>query len=110
MRYLFALLVLVAVVLGGAMPHASMVSTAGESHVVVQHHHLVTGDPAGHQRPANQVMSGACANACLGSIATLALPTELALVKFNSIVLWTPTTLVVRGQPFAPDERPPKSI
>ena len=113
MRYFFAMLVLVAVALGGAIPHASMVSAEGESHVLVQHHHQATSDPANneqHHRPADQVMSGACANACLGSVATLLPPIELALFTFNAIVLWTQATLVVRGHLFAPDERPPKFI
>ena len=113
MRYLLTLLVMIAVLMGGAMAHASMVRAAGEPHVLFQHSHLAMGDPAGdaqHRGSAGHVMSGACAIACLGSFAILAPPTEIALVEFNAIVLWTPATPVVRGQMFAPDERPPKSI
>lgn len=113
MRYVLTILVLVAVVLSGAMAHASMVRAAGEPHVLFQHSHLATGDPAGsaqHRGSAGHVMSEACAKACLGAVALVAPPTEIALVEFNPIVLWTPATPVVRGQMFAPDERPPKSI
>lgn len=113
MRYLLTLLVMVAVLMGGAIGHASMVGAAEAPQVQVPHRHIASSDPAGdakHQGSAGHVMSGACANACLGTFAILAPPTEIALVEFNTIVLWTPATRVVRGQVFAPDERPPKSI
>lgn len=113
MRYVLTILVLVAVVLSGAVAHASMVRAAAGPHALAQHSHLTTADHAGHAQhpgPAGHGLSGTCANACLGSVALLAPPAALAPVAFNAMVLWTPATRVVRGQRHAPDLRPPKSL
>ena len=112
-RYLFTLLLVMAVALFGVNQH---VATAGEpQNASAPCHDGMTvkteqASAAGHCGESDHAMSGACASACLGSIAIWFTSEDLTPLTFRPSVHWSESTLFPVGRTGKTAERPPKSL
>jgi hypothetical protein len=112
-RHLFSLLLVIAVAFFGVLPHAAMAGemqkTSGPCHneqTVMSGH----SDTMEHCGGPDHAMSGGCAIACLGSIATWFTSSDAAPIAFRPISHRATVSLVLRGRSGDPADRPPKSI
>ncbi|MEI2686637.1 MAG: hypothetical protein V9G14_10590 [Cypionkella sp.] len=112
-RFLFSLLLVIAVALFGALSHrataAQMQPTPAPCHndqTVMNGH----ADTMKHCGGPDHAMSGACAIACLGSIATWFTSADPVPMAFRPVVHQTTVSLVLRGRTGEAADRPPKSL
>lgn len=112
-RYFVPLLLVLAVVFFGALPHAAMAGHSKTSSVPCHSEQPVMGEHLGAIErcgPAEHSMTGACATACLGSIATWFPPPEPITVSFRPVAHRAAISLILRGRLSETADRPPKSI
>ena len=112
-KYLFSLLMVIAVALFGVLPHAA---TAGEMQKTSAPCHneqtVMNGhaDAMKHCGGPDHAMSGACAIACLGSIATRFTAADPAPMAFRPVAHRATMSLVLRGRTGETADRPPKFL
>lgn len=113
MKYLIATLLLVAVALFGAFPHAAMAGETPTASIpcdaeksVMNQHSAATE----HCGATDHSMSGACAIACAGTIATWFPSQNLSPLTFRPVAHRVTSSLLLHGRPAETAERPPKSI
>ena len=112
-RSLFLICLIAAVMFLGVLPHATM--AGGSYDAASKCLHDVSGvigqqDEDRYCGDADHMMTGACAIACVGSVAPGLQPVIAMPAEFVAAALWFPTTLVPRGRLTDPDDRPPRSI
>lgn len=112
-RHLFSLLLVIAVALFGVLPHAAM---AGDLQKMSAPCHTAQtaanghADAIGHCGSANHSMSGACANACLGTIVTWFAAPDPSPMAYRPAAYWAAESLVLNGRTDETADRPPESI
>ncbi len=111
-RYIFSLLLLVAVILFDTLPRAEM---AGQVQTTVSTCHTGQATLGGHSETedcgtADHSMTGACATACIGSIAVLFPTPDPVRMDLRSVRHHAATSLVLHGRLIETADRPPKSI
>jgi hypothetical protein len=111
--YLLSLLLMIAVGLFGLLPHDAMAGEPQKSSAPCHKEQTVMGghaDVMEHCGTPDHAMSGACAIACLGSIATWFSSAAPSQVAFRPFVHRASVSLVLRGRTGETDDRPPKFI
>lgn len=112
-RFLFSLLLVIAVALFGVLPHAAM---AGEMQKTAAPCHseqtVMSGhaDAMKHCGGSDYAMSGACAIACLGLIATWFTSADAAQMAFRPVAHRATVFLVLRGRTGETADRPPRFL
>tara|TARA_R100001369_G_scaffold48493_1_gene74964 strand:- start:123 stop:482 length:360 start_codon:yes stop_codon:yes gene_type:complete len=112
-RYLFSLLLAIAVAFFGVLPHAAMAGEMQKTSVSCHNEQTVVSghsDAMEHCGGPDHAMPGACAIACLGSIAIWFTSSDAVPIAFRPISHRAAVSLVLRGRPGDPADRPPKSI
>lgn len=111
-RYLFSLLLVIAVMLFGVIPHAGMAGESRSTSVPCHDAQAANdGQPSAtlHCGTADHSTPGACAIACLGSIAATWFPTPSGMpAALGLIVHRAEVSLVLNGRTGETADRPPK--
>ncbi|WP_458791198.1 hypothetical protein [Yoonia sp. MH D7] len=111
-RYLFSLLLLIAVALSGTMPHAAM---AGQTQTMSMPCHTEQTVMSGHSEKmhcgaSDHAMTDGCASACIGSMAAVFPSSDVAPMAFRPLPRQITISLVLPGRLIETADRPPKSI
>jgi len=105
-RVLFALSLLVAVILSGAVSHGgwpTRVDAVEAQQLLTPEHH----DEHRHAGQLGHVMTAACALACVGTTAAVPWRPDLFEADYSTVQLWHFAPQAATGRVPAPDERPP---
>ena len=113
LRHLTFMLLMGAILFLAVFPHASLAEGAPQMPGACLHHQAGLAEHHDSKGPCGQAghrMSGACAIACIGSMAPAPQPAGILPAEFAMISLWFPSALVLRGRSTGPDDRPPRFI
>lgn len=112
-RFIVTALLTLSIALFGVLPHDAMAGqtqkTAAPCHTeqTVMNGHA---DAMKHCGGSDHAMSGACAIACLGSIATWFTTADAAPMAFRPVAHRATVSLVLRGRTGETADRPPKFL
>ena len=112
-RYLCSLLLVIAFALFGVLPHAAMAADPQKMAVPCHAEQTVTSGRADAIAPCGSVdhsMSGACAIACLGTMATWFAAPDPSPMAYRPVAYWAADSLVLNGRTDETADRPPESI
>jgi len=113
-RCFISFLLLIAVALFGVLsPHAAMAAQSQTTWAPCHTEQPVMSEHVGaveHCGPADHSMTGACATACLGSIAIWFPTPDQAPMAFRPVAHRAAISLILRGRMIETADRPPKSI